>query len=70
MPALLVTGFGLSTLGALVLAATVGLFGFHEAWEGPYVWVSAVAEVVCVLAGAVLLRAALGSGGRLEHDPA
>ena len=70
VPALLVAGFGLSTLGALVLSATVGLFGYHESWEGPYVWISAVAEVVCIVAGAVLLRDVRTSGLRLEHDPA
>lgn len=56
LPALLVLGFGASTLGALVVSSTVGLFGHREPWEGPYVWTTAVAEVVCVVAGALLLR--------------
>ena len=30
VPAFLVTGFGASTLGAFVIAATVGLFGVEE----------------------------------------
>ncbi len=64
VPAFLVAGFGLSTLGALVLSATVGLFGYHEEWVGPYVWISSVAEVACIVAGAILLRAARRPGGR------
>jgi hypothetical protein len=70
VPAFLVAGFGLSTLGALVLAATVGLFGFREAWTGPYVWISAIAEVVCIVAGARLLLAARASDARLQHHAA
>ena len=56
VPAFLVLGFGASTLGALILSSTVGLFGHHEPFEGPYVWTTAVAEVVCIVAGALLLR--------------
>ena len=56
LPGLLVLGFGASTLGALVLSSTVGLFGHREPFEGPYVWVTAVAEVVCVVAGGLLVR--------------
>src|SRR4051794_29483301 len=32
VPALLTAGFGVSTLVAFILAATVGLFGLHEQW--------------------------------------
>lgn len=70
VPGLLVAGFGLSTLGALVLSTTVGLFGYHEQWVGPYVWISSVAEVVCIVAGARLLMAGRPSGARLQHDAA
>ncbi len=68
-PPFLAVGFGVSTLGAFVVAATVGLFGVHDHWAGGYVWTAAVSEVVAVLAGAtVLLRDhRRGSGGQLEH---
>ncbi len=55
VPPLLAVGFGLSTLGAFVISATVGLLGVHEHWTGGYVWTAAVAEVVAILAGAVAL---------------
>jgi len=57
VPAFLALGFGLSTLTAFVLAATVGLFGVEEGWTGWAVWVAAVSEVVAVVAGARLLLA-------------
>jgi hypothetical protein len=56
VPPLLSAGFGAATLGAFVLATTVGLFGVHEHWVGAYVWIAAVAEVVALLGGLVLLR--------------
>ena len=55
VPAFLAVGFGLSTLTAFVLAATVGLFGVEEGWTGWAVWTAAAAEVVAVVAGARLL---------------
>jgi hypothetical protein len=70
VPAFLVAGFGLSTLGALVIASTVGLFGYHEAWTGPYVWTSAIAEVVCIGTGARLLMSTRASDARLQHHAA
>jgi hypothetical protein len=45
-------GFGASTLGGFVIAATWGLFGDHEKWQGPYVWVAAISEAVAIVAGA------------------
>jgi hypothetical protein len=45
-------GFGASTLGGFVIAATWGLFGDHEQWQGPYVWTAAVSEAVAIAAGA------------------
>ena len=68
-PPLLAIGFGVSTLGAFVISATVGLLGVHEHWTGGYVWTAAVAEVVAILAGAVALSRdhALCSAGKLEH---
>jgi hypothetical protein len=55
VPALLVTGFGASTLAAFAVSATVGLFGVHESWSGGWVLTAAVSEVVCVVGGLVLL---------------
>ena len=51
LPPLLAIGFGVSTLTAFVIAATVGLFGVHEHWTGWAVWTAAAAEVVAVVAG-------------------
>ena len=55
VPALLALGFGLSTLTAFVIAATVGLFGVQQGWTGWAVWTAAVAEVVAIVTGALLL---------------
>jgi hypothetical protein len=49
-PLLLAVGFGLSTLGAFTIAATVGLFGVHDHWTGGYVWTAIISEVVAVAA--------------------
>lgn len=57
LPAFLALGFGLSTLTAFVLTATVGLFGVEEGWTGWAVWTAAVAEIVAVVVGARLLLA-------------
>ena len=48
---LLAAGFGASTLGALTIASTVDLFGYHERWQGPYVWTSAVVEAIAIVTG-------------------
>ena len=55
IPPFLALGFGLSTLTAFVLAATVGLFGVEESWTGWAVWTAAVAEVVAIVTGGLLL---------------
>jgi hypothetical protein len=55
VPPLLAAGFGASTLGAFVIATTVGLFGVHEHWAGVYVWVAAASEVIALVGGLVLL---------------
>ena len=34
IPLLLAVGFGASTLGAFLIAVTVGLYGVHEHWTG------------------------------------
>ena len=71
VPALLTAGFGVSTLGAFILSATVGLFGLHERWVGWPVWTAAVAEVVAIVVGALLLVRDLpaSSAGQLQHRP-
>lgn len=77
VPPLLALGFGASTLGAFVISATVGLFGVHEKWTGGAVLTAAVAEIVVVLASAVLLARRYGTSTRevprhaprLRHTP-
>lgn len=69
LPALLAIGFGLSTLTAFVLSATVGLFGVEEGWTGWAVWTAAIAEVVAVVVGARLLLADNQVHSRV-HSPA
>lgn len=66
VPALLALGFGVSTLGAFVVSATVGLFGVHEHWIGWPVWTAAASEVVAIVGGAVLLARTLPVGSRRE----
>lgn len=68
LPLLLAVGLGASTLGAFVIASTVGLFGVHEHWTGSYVWIAAAAEVVAVAAGLTgLLREQRGSAVEPHH---
>jgi len=55
-PLLLAVGFGLSTIGAFTIAATVGLFGVHDHWTGGYVWTALVSEAVAIVAGLVAAR--------------
>lgn len=50
IPLLLAAGFGLSTIGAFTIAATVGLYGVHDHWTGGYVWTALVSEVVAIVA--------------------
>ena len=69
IPAFLALGFGVSTLGAFIVAATVGLFGVHEHWIGWPVWTAAASEVVAIVGGAALLVRTLParSGGQLQN---
>ena len=71
VPALLTAGFGVSTLVAFILSATVGLFGLHERWVGWTVWTAAVAEVVAIVVGTLLLVRDLpaSSAGQLQDRP-
>ena len=36
----------------------MGLFGVHEKWTGGYVWAAAIAAVVCIVGGLLVLREA------------
>ena len=57
VPLVLAVGFGASTLGAFLIAVSVGLFGVHEHWTGWAVWTAAASEVVAiVVAGTILLQ--------------
>jgi cation transport ATPase len=57
IPLLLAVGFGASTLGAFIIAATVGLYGVHENWTGWEVWTAAAVEVIAIIAaGTVLIQ--------------
>lgn len=67
LPGLLAAGFGLSTLAAFVLAATVGLFGTTATWNGWEVWTTAVAEVVAIVAGTLVLVNEARSGREPQH---
>lgn len=69
VPPLLAIGFGLSTLGAFVVSATVGLYGIHEVWTGSWVLTAAVSEAVAVVGGALVLLLDLrrASRGQSEH---
>jgi hypothetical protein len=71
VPGFLAAGFGVCTLGAFVVASTVGLFGVHEHWVGWSVWTAAVAEVVAIVAGGLVLVRGLPamSTGHVQHRP-
>ena len=47
---LLAAGYTVSTLGALVISLTVGLFGFHESISASFVTESLAIEAITVLA--------------------
>lgn len=69
IPPFLAVGFGVSTLGAFVVSATVGLFGLEESWEGWEVWAAAISEVAAIaLGGIVVVREnPLASRRQPEH---
>jgi hypothetical protein len=60
---LLAAGFTASTLGALVISMSVGLFGLHESITGPFVVTSLVIESINVL---LLLSWSLLTAARLS----
>src|SRR4051794_26077816 len=45
VPPFLTAGFGAATLGAFIIASTVGLLGVHTTWAGGSVWLAAVSEI-------------------------
>ena len=57
IPLVLAVLFGLGTLTAFYLSATVGLFGVHETWTGTQVVTAEIAEWVAVLGGVLGLWA-------------
>lgn len=72
VPAFLALGFGLSTLGAFIVSATVGLFAVQESWTGWAVWTAAGSELAAIVLGGLLLLRdnPLTSRGKREHDTA
>lgn len=57
VPLFLAFGFGLSTLAAFIISATVGLFDVHASWSGFYTWAAFVAELVIIVAALLAARA-------------
>jgi hypothetical protein len=56
IPAFLAFGFGITTLGAFIIATTPsGLNGVHEHWVGGYVWAAAISEAIAIVTGALML---------------
>jgi hypothetical protein len=55
IPVVLAIGFGLATLGAFVVSATVGLFGVHEVFYGVTQTTAGIAEIVAVVFGVAVL---------------
>lgn len=69
LPLLMAAGFGASTLGAFVIAATVGLFGVHETWTGGYAITANVAELVALVGGCWALYAEGWAATARNHIP-
>jgi hypothetical protein len=65
----LAAGIGVATLGAFVIAATAGLYGVHEHWQGGYVWAAAIAEAIAILSGGYALLVAARAGEVSVHGP-
>ena len=58
IPPFLTLGFGAATLGAFIMSTTVGILGVHSSWGGLYVYAAAVAEIVCIVVGGLILMPA------------
>lgn len=52
LPMLGALGFGVATLGAFLLSATVGLFGLHEQLGGLAQVAAGVTEIICIVGAA------------------
>lgn len=57
VPLFLAVGFGLSTLAAFVISATVGLFDVNASWSGFYTWAAFIAEIVIIVTALLAARA-------------
>ena len=57
LPLLAAIGFGLATLAAFYVSATVGLFGVHETFGGNQVVLAEIAEWVAIAGGTLALLA-------------
>jgi hypothetical protein len=68
-PPLLALGFGISTIGAFTISATVGMFGVHEHWSGFAVWLALVSEVVAIAAGSVAALREHAARSGSQADP-
>ncbi|MGH1562840.1 hypothetical protein [Mumia sp. DW29H23] len=67
IPLFLAAGFGVATLGAFLISASVGLFGVETGWSW-YAWVAAVSEVLAVvLAVVAAAREGYLSRGGTQH---
>ena len=55
LPALAAAGFGAATLGAYVLAATVGFMGQHDQFNSQPEYWGVITEAVCIAGGVALL---------------
>ncbi|WP_199424470.1 hypothetical protein [Actinotalea solisilvae] len=70
LPPLAAVGFGLATLGAYVMALTVGFLGVQEAGGGTPATLSLVSESAAVVLGVVVLAAERGLRRRTGTSPA
>lgn len=70
LPVLATIGFGLATLGAYVMAMTVGFLGVQEAGGGVPATLSLVSESAAVVFGVVALVAERGRRRRTGTSPA
>jgi len=55
LPGLGALGFGVLTLGAYVLSATVGFLGQHDGFNSQPEYWGVVTEVICILGGIALI---------------
>ena len=69
IPLFLLAGYGASTFGAFLIAATVGLFGIETGWSW-YAWLAAVAEVAAIILAvyAAYQEGYLGSSSAQRSD--